>query len=44
MLIAMTFNVYLFLAIISGMGAGHFLFTLSCIRPSATDTEESLDS
>ncbi|CAF2928165.1 unnamed protein product [Rotaria sp. Silwood2] len=34
MLIAMTFNVYLFLAIIFGIGTGHLLYTCNCIIPS----------
>ncbi|CAF1246492.1 unnamed protein product [Adineta ricciae] len=35
MLIAMTFNVYLFLAIVLGIGVGHFIFTLSGITSSS---------
>ncbi|CAF1401288.1 unnamed protein product [Rotaria sordida] len=34
MLIAMTFNIYLFLAIIFGIGTGHLLYKWNCIIPS----------
>jgi hypothetical protein len=44
MLIVMTFNVYLFLAIIFGIGTGHFLYTWSFIRPSTANTKENIDS
>ncbi len=36
MLIAMTFNVYLFLAIIFGVGTGHLIYTWIRIIPSTT--------
>jgi copper transporter 1 len=39
MLIAMTFNVYLFLAIIFGIGTGHLLYTWSRIAPSTSKNQ-----
>jgi hypothetical protein len=42
MLIAMTFNIYLFLAIIFGIGTGHLLYTWSRLIPSTRTWEKNV--